>query len=99
FPDHPDLQLKWFVDQALSVRSTRIAAGDADFGLDSASWGEWIADVLRPAEQYRGRYQPKLGEAEHLVGPDCAGFRLPRVSDDSYDAVPASPLRVAAPGV
>ena len=99
FPDHPELQLMWFIDHALSVRTTRIAAGDADFGLDPWSWGEWIADVLRPAEQFRGQYQPKLGEAQQLIGPDCLGFRLPHANDDSYDAMQASPLRVAEPGV
>ncbi len=99
FPDHPELQLKWFIDHALAVRTTRIAAGDADFGLDPGLWGEWIADVLLPAEQFRGQYQPKLAEARQLIGPDCLGFRLPHAGDDSYDATQASPLRVAAPGV
>ena len=99
FPDHPELQLTWFIDQALAVRTTRIAAGDAHFGLDPASWGEWIADVLRPAEQFRGQYQPKLAESRQLIGPDCLGFRLPHAGDDSYDARQASPLRVVAPGV
>jgi hypothetical protein len=27
---------------------------------DPSAWGEWIADVERPAEEYRGRYQPSL---------------------------------------
>jgi hypothetical protein len=27
---------------------------------DPSAWGEWIADVERPAEEYRGRYQPTL---------------------------------------
>jgi Bacterial cadherin-like domain len=99
FPDHPELQLKWFIDYALAVRTARIAAGDADFGLDPLSWGEWIADVLLPAAQYRGRYQLRLAEARELIGPDCLGFRLPHAGDDSYDATQASPLRVGAPGV
>jgi len=99
FPDHPELQLKWFIDHALSVRTARIAAGDANFGLDPGSWGEGVADVLLPAEQFRGRYQLKLAEAQELVGPDCRGFRLPHANDDFYDARQASPLRVAAPGV
>jgi hypothetical protein len=34
-------------------------------------WGNWIADVLVPAEQYRGRYQLRLGEARALIGPPC----------------------------
>jgi hypothetical protein len=28
----------------------------------------WIADVQRPADQYRGRYQTHLGQASHLLG-------------------------------
>ena len=32
-----------------------------------ASIGEWIADIERPAEQYRGRYQTKLEEAKSLL--------------------------------
>ncbi len=27
---------------------------------DPSAWGEWIADVELPAEEYRGRYQPSL---------------------------------------
>jgi hypothetical protein len=99
FSDHPELQLMWFIDHALTVRTTRVAAGEAEFGLDPGSWGVWIADVLRPAEQFRGQYQLKLAEAQQLMGPDCRGFRLPHANDDSYDARQASPLRVAAPGL
>jgi hypothetical protein len=99
FPDHPELQLMWFGDQALDARAKRIAAGDATFGLDPSTWGEWNADVLRPAAQYRGRYQLRLEEARQLIGPDCLGFRLPEARDDSYDASKGSPFQVAAPGV
>jgi hypothetical protein len=73
FPADPDLQLKWFLDQANAVRAARIAAGDGDFGKDPAHWGEWIADVERPAEQFRGRYQLRLAEARQLVELACAG--------------------------
>ena len=72
FPENPELQIKWFIDQASAVRAARIAAGDADFGKDPAHWGEWIADVERPAEQYRGRYQLRLAEARQLVELACA---------------------------
>jgi cell wall-associated NlpC family hydrolase len=68
FPDHPELQAKWFIDQALAVKKQRIAAGDANFGKDPSKWGEWIADIERPAEQYRGRYQLRLREARGLLG-------------------------------
>ena len=45
----------------------RSPSGDANFGKDPSKWGEWIADVERPAEQYRGRYQLRLGEARGLL--------------------------------
>ena len=67
FPDKPELQAKWFIDQALAVKRKAIASGDADFGKDPSTFGDWIADVERPAEQYRGRYQLRLGEARKLL--------------------------------
>jgi hypothetical protein len=71
FPDDPSLQLKWFLDTALAVKAARLAAGDSAFGADEARYGDWAADVLRPAEQYRGRYQPRLAEARALIGAGC----------------------------
>jgi hypothetical protein len=67
YPDKPELQIKWFVDQALAVKKKRVAAGDADFGSDPAKWGNWIADVELPAEQFRGRYQLQLEAARALL--------------------------------
>src|SRR5215213_1367493 len=60
FPANPQLQLKWFVDQALLARERRLAAG---LDISEGAWGEWIADVERPPEAYRYRYQLRLGEA------------------------------------
>jgi hypothetical protein len=71
FPDHPTLQLQWFIAQALAVRQKHVAAGAADYGSDPAHWGEWVADVQRPAEQYRGRYQLRLEDARSLIGSGC----------------------------
>ncbi len=68
YPERPELQAKWFIDTALAVKKDRIAEGDVDFGRDPSAWGEWIADVERPAEEYRGRYQLRLGEARKLLG-------------------------------
>ena len=68
YPEHPELQAKWFIDQALAVKKQAIARGDADFGKDPSKWGEWIADIERPAAQYRGRYQLRLKEARGLLG-------------------------------
>jgi len=67
YPDRPELQLQWFIDQAVALKDKRIAAGYAGFGTDPARWGEWIADVERPAERYRGRYQQRLDEARALL--------------------------------
>jgi hypothetical protein len=71
FPEHPELQLQWFVDQAAAARKKRIAAGASDPVAVETDWGDWIADVLRPAENLRGRYQLRLGEARALLGPAC----------------------------
>ena len=63
----PNLQAKWFIDQALAVKRRRVADGNVGFGKDPSKWGEWIADIERPAEQYRGRYQLRLAEARKLL--------------------------------
>jgi hypothetical protein len=40
---------------ALAVKANRIAEGNTTFQTDPNQWGEWIADIERPAEQYRAR--------------------------------------------
>ena len=67
YAHHPELQVRWFVDQALAVKRARLAAGDATFGRDPAGWGEWVADIERPAERLRGRYAERLDEARRLL--------------------------------
>lgn len=64
YATNPPLQLQWFVDEATPREKGR--------GADETQWGEWIADTERPAAQYRGRYQPRLGEARSLIAPGCA---------------------------
>ncbi len=60
---------------AAAVAATVLAAAGAAAAHtpvdDPSQYGEWIADVERPAEQYRSRYQLKLNEASSLlaVGP------------------------------
>jgi hypothetical protein len=71
FPEDPDLQMTWFLDQAAAVRAARIAAGDPAFGHDPLSWGEWAAAVQRPAEPFRGRYQLRLADARRLLDLAC----------------------------
>jgi hypothetical protein len=70
FPQHPELQLQWFVDLATQARRADLARG-FDPLADETMWGNWIADVLVPAEQYRGRYELRLAEARALIGPAC----------------------------
>src|SRR6185437_6656220 len=65
FPEKPELQAKWFIDQALAVKRQRLVAGKSI--TDPNQFGEWIADVERPAAQFRGRYQTKLEEANGLL--------------------------------
>ena len=81
YPDNPALQLDWFVDHAILERARRIAKG---LGMTEYEYGEWIADVERPAAQYRGRYQPRLGEARGLIGSLCDGV----LDDPLGDATP-----------
>ena len=75
YPHRPELQIKWFIDHALAIKRQRIAAGDADFGRDPSKWGEWIADVERPAAQFRDRYQDRLEHARELLARHRAGPR------------------------
>ncbi len=71
----PNLQLKWFTDTAAKVRLQYIVAGRPDPANDPASYGVWIADVERPAAQYRGRYQKRLEEARALVAATCPNLQ------------------------
>jgi hypothetical protein len=72
FPEHPTLQLQWFIDQAQAVRQRAVAGGNTGYGEDPSTWGVWVADVQRPAEQYRGRYQLRLEDARTLIASGCA---------------------------
>jgi cell wall-associated NlpC family hydrolase/uncharacterized membrane protein YgcG len=60
----PKLQLQWFLDSAERVKQDRQRRG---LPMGEAHYGEWIADVERPAAQYRGRYQLRLEEARELL--------------------------------
>jgi hypothetical protein len=73
YGDNPELQLKWFLDQAVAVKEQRVSAGKPID--DPGSYGDWVADIERPAEQYRGRYQLRLEEARGLIssGADSVG--------------------------
>jgi Novel STAND NTPase 1 len=72
FADHPTLQLLWFISQATTIRTQKLALGLADPAKTPSRYGAWIADVERPAEQFRGRYQLRYDEARGLLGLDAA---------------------------
>lgn len=72
---NPDLQLKWFLDTAAQVRLQYIAAGKPDPASSATTYGVWIADVERPAAQYRGRYQKRLAEARALIAETCPDLK------------------------
>jgi hypothetical protein len=66
FATNPPLQLDWFLDQAAGV-----LADNPNYATSDVYYGEWVADVQRPAEQYRYRYQLRLTDARTLIGPGC----------------------------
>jgi Novel STAND NTPase 1 len=63
----PTVQLRWFINQAISVRSAWVTAGDRNFGSDPRKYGVWAADIGRPNPVYRGRFQLRLDEARSLL--------------------------------
>jgi hypothetical protein len=66
YPDRPELQLGWFLDQAEAVKAQRVARGlPID---DPNAYGEWIADI-----------EPASG-ASSLGSSDCESpTPLPRL--------------------
>ena len=92
YPDKPELQVKWFLDQAEAVKKQRLVAGKSID--DPNQYGDWIADVERPAAQFRGRYQTKLDEANGLLGssapPPAASAATAPVVDPAAAAASAA---------
>lgn len=77
--NNPELQMQWFTDTAISVRNSYIAKGKPDPAASETTYGVWIADIERPAERYRGRYQLRLKDARDLITqscPDLAGVNV-----------------------
>src|SRR3954451_9662936 len=66
FPHKPELQAKWFLDQAEAVKKQRLARGE--WVTDPHQFGNCIADIERPDEQYRGRYHLRRVEPPGAVG-------------------------------
>lgn len=67
FPNDPRKQLRWFIDEATALKAERMRQGIANFGSNPHRWGDWIADIERPAAQYRYRYQLQLDAARQLL--------------------------------
>jgi cell wall-associated NlpC family hydrolase len=67
FSNDPRKQLRWFIDEATALKAERMHQGVAGFGSDPHKWGDWIADIERPAAQYRYRYQVQLDAARQLL--------------------------------
>jgi cell wall-associated NlpC family hydrolase len=67
YPSNPDLQVKWFIDQALAVKQQRLGRGESGFLDNPKKWGEWVADVERPQENLRYKYQDQLEQARRLL--------------------------------
>jgi hypothetical protein len=83
YPDHPKRQLDWFLDQAAAVKKQRIAAGRSV--MDPNQYGEWTADVERPAAQYRGRYQLQIEEARRYLAKGVPKSDSPGADDVPVD--------------
>jgi hypothetical protein len=64
------LHIRRTIALAAAVSAAALAAAGpaaADTPVDDRSqYGEWIADVERPAEQHRSRYQLKLDEVRSI---------------------------------
>ncbi len=98
YSQNPELQMKWFIDHALAVKAKRIAEGDATYGQDSSTWGNWVADIEVPYEPYRGRYQLRLEDAQSLLAnasaaPPAAG--APVADAAAAASAPATPIPAA----
>jgi hypothetical protein len=87
FPTNPPLQLNWFVDTALQVLASKRAT-DPAYGATEDRYGEWVADVERPPEQFRYRYQLRLGDARALIGSGCIPNGAPGAPPPGADTTP-----------
>ena len=57
------------------MRSSYIFNGKPDPAASESTYGVWIADIERPATQYRGRYQLQLANAQKLIADTCPGLQ------------------------
>ncbi len=96
FADDPEKQVDWFLDTAERVKDQRVSRGQSI--TDPNQFGEWIADVERPAEQYRGRYQLKLDEANRLLADAPKTPAAPEAAATAPTA-PVAVLEAAPPAM
>jgi cell wall-associated NlpC family hydrolase len=82
------LQAKWFLDQAEAVKQQRIARGQSV--TDPKQFGDWIADIERPAAQYRGRYQLQLDDARELLASFGPHHASPQAGKHALAALAAA---------
>jgi hypothetical protein len=47
-------------------------------------FGDWIADIERPATQYRGRYQLRLADARALIAQTCPSLQRGDLTPPKY---------------
>jgi hypothetical protein len=83
YPSNPELQIQWFIDHAVAVKSQYPGLAE-----NPNSWGELVADVEQPAAQYRYRYQLQLSTAQALLR-----------GADLTSGAPAAPAAPAPPPV
>jgi hypothetical protein len=92
YPDDPQLQLKWFIDEALRVR-----AGNPELARDPSRWGEWVASVEKPLEINRWKYAARLTDARALLHREHA-HHVPDVGS-AASKQPADAARTGAAAV
>ena len=63
YAQNPQLQLLWFLDKALELKSQR----RGKVPTSNSGLGSFVADIIRPASQYRGSYASRLSEARKLL--------------------------------
>jgi hypothetical protein len=86
FAHNPAIQMKWFIDLADSVRRQR----SVDPAGHPECYGDWAADVIRPAAQYRGRFQLRLQEARALLGLPPTHVGRSRSCNDTTASIPGA---------
>jgi cell wall-associated NlpC family hydrolase len=88
YPSQPEKQLDWFLDHAEAVKAQRHARGLAVD--DPNQYGDWIADIERPAAEYRGRYQLHYDRAHELL--QSADKKTDNAAANAIDAAPGGSL-------